>query len=125
MPDKDAIIAAVEAYVVAFADKDTYVGCFAEDGWLEDPVGTPVVRGHAEIGEFWERMAAMGAPRLELTGPVRVAGREAAFPMRAVVTMGDDTLAMPIIDVMTFDDDAKVTSMRAFWDMAELAPVEG
>jgi steroid delta-isomerase len=124
MPDKDAIIAAVEAYIVAFADKATYVGCFAEDGWLEDPVGTPVVRGHAEIGAFWERMAAMGAPSLELTGSVRVAGGEAAFPMRAVVTLGDDTLAMPIIDVMTFDDDAKITSMRAFWDMAELAPVE-
>ena len=124
MPDKDAIVAAVDRYIGAFGQQDAYVACFAEDGWLEDPVGSPVVRGHAEIADFWTRMAGMGSTTLERTGPVRVAGNEAAFPMRAVVTLGEDRMAMPIIDVMTFDDDARITAMRAFWDMADLAPVE-
>lgn len=125
MPDKDAIVATVERYVAAFGDRDAYVGCFAPDATLEDPVGSPARRGHDEIGQFWDDQHGLAdAVRLELTGSVRVASGEAAFPMRAIVTLGGNDLALPIIDVMTFDDDARITSMRAFFDMADLAPHE-
>jgi hypothetical protein len=28
-----------------------------------------------------------------------------------------------VIDVMTFDDDGRITSMWAFWNMADMAPI--
>ena len=34
-------------------------------------------------------------------------------------------MAVDIIDVMAFDDEGRITSLRAFWDMAEMAPYEG
>ena len=61
---------------------------------------------------------------LRLTGPVRVAAGECAFPMQARPTMGGTTLCVDIIDVMTFDDAGKITTMRAFWDPAEMRPAE-
>ena len=47
---------------------------FAEDATIEDPVGTPLKRGHAEILPFYETAMASGA-RLELTGEPRCSGR--------------------------------------------------
>ena len=34
-------------------------------------------------------------------------------------------MVVDIIDVMTFDDEGRITSLRAFWDMAEMRPYEG
>ena len=62
---------------------------------------------------------------LQLTGAPRLAAGEAAFPMRAITTMGDAKMAVEIIDVMTFADDGRITSLRAFWDFADLAPYDG
>jgi len=126
MATPEQIRATVETYVASFGERrDDYVACFTTDGTVEDPVGTPVRTGHADISAFWDETHGLSdATRLEITGPVRVAGNEAAFPMRAVVTLGGSDMVLPIIDVMTFDDDAKITAMRAFWDFADLAPRE-
>ena len=53
---------------------------------------------------------------------MRVAGDEAAFPMQARPRMGGEEFVVDIIDVMRFDDEARITSMRAFWDPAEMRP---
>jgi steroid delta-isomerase len=61
---------------------------------------------------------------LRQTGPVRVAAGECAFPMQARPTIGGSVLCVDIIDVMTFDDTGKITTMRAFWDPAEMRPAD-
>ena len=38
---------------------------------------------------------------------------------------GGCLLVVDIIDVMTFDDAGKITTMRAFWDPAEMRPFDG
>ena len=58
------------------------------------------------------------------TGPIRAAGDEAAFPFQVRPTMGDTRLVVDIIDVFTFDDDARIVGMRAFWDPTEMRPFE-
>ena len=70
-------------------------------------------RGLDTVHEFY-RVSA-GSARLSLTGPIRVSGSEAAFPMLASLGPEDDPSYLDIIDVMTFDADARITSMRAFW----------
>src|SRR5688572_17396152 len=125
--DAATIRAAVEAYCAAFTarDQDAYVALFAPDAWIEDPVGTPRHEGAEAIGGFFAQSSAM-ADSIELrqTGPVRVAVGECAFPMQARPVIGGDTYVVDIIDVMSFDDAGKITTMRAFWDPAEMRPAE-
>ena len=67
--------------------------------------------------------APFAAPRAQQptatwpTRPIRCAGNFAAFPMTVQTKMGDMTLEIDIIDVMTFDADGKFSEMRAYWNM--------
>lgn len=125
--DAVTVRAAVEGYCAAFTagDRDAYVGLFAPDAWVEDPVGTPRHEGAAAIGTFFDGARGMAEViELRQTGPVRVAAGECAFPMQARPVLGDTTFVVDIIDVMTFDDDGKITTMRAFWDPAEMRPAD-
>ena len=123
--DAATIRSAVEGYCAAFTagDQDAYVALFAEDAWIEDPVGTSPHKGKEAIAAFFAQSSSL-AESIELrqTGPVRVAAGECAFPMQARPVIGGDTYAVDIIDVMTFDDAGKITTMRAFWDPAEMRP---
>jgi steroid delta-isomerase len=125
--DDDTIRARVDAYTAAFSagDRAAYVDCFAADAWIEDPVGTPVRTGAEAIGAFFDESSGL-AETIELrrTGSVRVAAGEAAFPMQARPTIGGTVFAVDIIDVMTFDDDGRITTMRAFWDPAAMGVAE-
>ena len=125
--DATTIRAAIDAYTAVFTanDRDGYLGLFADDAWIEDPVGTPRHEGKEAIG-VWFADVRTRASSIELrrTGPVRVAAGECAFPMQARIALGDDIFVADIIDLMTFDDDGSITSMRAFWDPAELRPAD-
>ncbi len=125
--DPATIRATVEAYCAAFTagDQDAYVGLFADGAWIEDPVGTDRHEGKDAIAGFFTQASSM-AESIELrqTGPVRVAAGECAFPMQARPSIDGSTLVVDIIDVMTFDDDGRITTMRAFWDPAEMRPAD-
>jgi steroid delta-isomerase len=127
MTDAATIRATVEAYCTAFStgDRDGYTGLFTEDAWIEDPVGTPRRDGRDAIGGFFDESRTL-ADSIELrqTGPVRVAAGECAFPMQARPNIGGTTFVVDIIDVMTFDDAGQITTMRAFWDAAEMRPAD-
>jgi steroid Delta-isomerase len=124
----DQITATIERYVEAFSagDRAGYLALFADDATVEDPVGADVARGAAAIAAFWDGVRAMAAEiTLTRTGAIRIAAGEAAWPVRAVTNLGEVRLGVDIIDVMVFDDDGRITSLRAFWDPADMAPVEG
>ena len=127
MPDAEQIRATVQRYTEVFSagDKEAYVGLFADDATLEDPVGGEVHQGVEAIRAFWDPTREM-TPTIELaiTGPVRVAGNEAACPGEARPSLGDTPMAVPVIDTLAFDDDGKITRLRAFWDFADLRPLD-
>ena len=56
VPIAAELLAAVEASPRATAghDKSAWVGLFADDGRVEDPVGSRPHIGHAEIGRFYD-----------------------------------------------------------------------
>jgi steroid Delta-isomerase len=121
----EQINATIERYVSAFSagDKDGYLGLFAPGATVEDPVGSGVCTGPEEIAGFWDGVRAM-TPTITLvqTGTPRIAAGEVAWGLRAIAEMGDAKMAVDIIDVMSFDDAGQITSLRAFWDMADMAP---
>lgn len=124
--DAESIRAAIDRYTSTFGgDREVFLDNFAPDAWIEDPVGSPRLEGRDAIGGFYDQTTGMAeAIELRRTGPVCVAAGEAAFPMQARPTLGGTTFCVPIIDVMTFDDDGRITTMRAFWDPAEMRPAE-
>ena len=111
------IRAAVESYVklMTAGDADGVTALYADDASIEDPIGAPLQRGREAI-RTWYRASA-GKVRLELTGPIRVAGGEAAFPMQGTIGTPESPSYLDIIDVMKFDAAGRITSLRAFWSV--------
>ena len=115
MSNPDRIRQVVEQYVKLMnaGDADGIAALYAEDGTLEDPIGAPAQKGREAILRWYR--ASAGKVRLELTGPIRVAGGEAAFPMLGTLGAPADPAYIDIIDVMRFDASGRIASMRAFW----------
>jgi steroid delta-isomerase len=91
---------------------------------MEDPVGTPVKHGRDEIGTFYDdSKGSADSVELRVGADPVVCGQQAAFLLDIRVTIGDSKLGLPAIDVMTFDDDGRIASQRAFVDLSKLAPV--
>lgn len=92
---------------------DELVGLFAEGATVEDPIGAEPKRGLEEIRAFYATLPDTGVSA-RLIGPVHAVGGEAAFPF-VIDTAGFE---MNVIDTFVFDENDKITSMRAFWHMA-------
>lgn len=129
-PDPDAIRSLVDRYVATFsaADREAWLDLWAEGATMEDPVGSPLRTTREEWGAFFDESHAMvDSLRLVRTGPVRVSGAEAAFPMQARPVLGGDEYCVDIIDVMSFTEvggQVRIATMRAFWDPTALRPAE-
>jgi steroid delta-isomerase len=115
-----AITATVTTYLdaVARGSSADIAALYAENATLEDPVGSEPRVGKAAITEFYGALEG-GSQETELL-TLRVSGSSAAFHFRVVTPVGDQVYEVEPIDVMTFDADAKITSMRAFWSPADL-----
>jgi steroid delta-isomerase len=116
----EKIIGAVARYLHAVGNgtADDIASCYAQDGTLEDPVGSEPRRGRAAICEFYS--ALEGTRRYAELLTIRVAGDSAAFHFRVRTELGDRTFEIEPIDVMTFDEEQLITSMRAFWSGDDL-----
>jgi steroid delta-isomerase len=122
MPDPNEIRGVLERYakLLTAGDHRALAALYADDATIEDPIGAPLQLGADAIAKFYE--ASAGKVTMKLTGPVRVAGREAAAPFRVLVGPEGQRSVIDVIDVMTFDDEGKITSMRAFWSPDAIRP---
>jgi steroid delta-isomerase len=126
MPTSEQVRATVDAYVDAYArnDKAAFLSLWARHGVLEDPVGTPSHQGVEALGAFWDGAREL-ADRIELVPvAVIVTGDEAAMVVEIHAYIGDGGLLMQAVDVMRVDDDGRLLSVRAYWDMATATPLE-
>ena len=127
MTDAAAIKSTIEHYLARFSagDREGWLDQFAPEATLEDPVGSPVRTGREEIGAFYdESTGAADSVELVADGPAIVLGNQASFAFTVRPTLGGTVFQLPAIDVMTFDEDASITSQRAFVDFAMLVPAE-
>ncbi len=122
MPTPEEIRSVVDSYVemMCKSDIDGILALYAEDATAEDPAGGKIQNGIEELRSFYAGTAP--ALHVELNGPVCVAGRECAFLLLAELTLGDAKQYLDATDVFTFNDEGKITSMRAYWNPAELRP---
>lgn len=95
-------------------DVDRVLALYAENATLENPVGGAVILGKVALRQFYSDATKVN-PLLTKTGPVRVAGAEAAFPYQLRITVDGVPMITDVIDVLRFDDANKIISMRSFW----------
>jgi steroid Delta-isomerase len=116
MPTTEQKLAAVRGYVAAFeaGNSGAAVALFADDATIEDPIGTPIKRGRAEIQTFYETSMATSA-KLELLGPPRCAADSVAFPFAVKLEWGGQKSVIEVIDTFRLNDEGKITEMRAYW----------
>ena len=124
MADADHIRQVYERYpeLVTKEDIDAIVELYRDDATVEDPIGSDLHRGRGAIRRFYEAAAAARVV-MKRTGPVRVAGTEAATPLLVLIGPEGQQQALDIISVMVFDEQGKIASMRAFWSMDAMRPV--
>lgn len=115
MATPEQMRAAVEAYLNGLVNKDAagLTDLFADDAVFEDPygsepkVGREAIRGHFD-----------GAAQFDMTTELqqlRIAGDAAAAFFTVRMTVGDQEYSSAPIDVFTFNDEGKITNMRAYW----------
>ena len=111
----ERIRATVNAYLtgVASGTAADIAALYAQDATVEDPVGSEPRVGRAAITEFYGAVEAMKNTTELFT--IRISGSNAAFHFRVTSEVGDQIYEVEPIDVMTFGDDGRITSMRAFW----------
>ncbi|WP_321325798.1 nuclear transport factor 2 family protein [uncultured Parasphingorhabdus sp.] len=111
----------VDQYLAAINDGDmqAVMDLYADNAAVEDPVGTEPKSGN-DILEFYTK-AFSGGANVELTGPVRISAKAAAFPFRAEINQqGGQVLVVDVIDIFEFDADGKVGKMTAHFGPANV-----
>jgi steroid delta-isomerase len=103
-------------------ETDRWVGEFAENATVEDPVGTPEVRGHEQLRGFFDGVRKR-LKLLDLTPEfVVVSASEAAVKWSAVSTAHNGLKAsFPGVTAFKLREDGKILQLRAFWDAKEVA----
>lgn len=122
-PARDAARRSMDA--VSRRDKDRWLGLFAENAVVEDPVGPsmfdPEGRGHhgrEAISAFWDASVGV-SERIEfLIRDSFAAGAEVANTGVITTTLPDGS-AMDAEGVFTYkvDGDGFVLALRAFWEV--------
>ncbi len=122
MADANHIRQVYERYpeLVTKGDVEGIVELYRDDASIEDPIGSDLHRGRDAIRKFYE--AAAGKVVMKRSGPVRVAGTEAATPLLVLIGPEGQQQALDVISVMLFDENGKIRSMRAFWSMDAMRP---
>jgi steroid delta-isomerase len=117
--NSDHIRKTIDRYIefMNAADFDSIAELYAQNATVEDPVGSEPLHGREPIRKFYSD--SVGDVTLKLTGSPRVAAGQVAFPMQATI---GETQTLEIIDVMVFDDDGQIASMRAFWSVDDFQP---
>jgi steroid delta-isomerase len=118
MPNEQEMVRAVHSYIAAFDKNDPEMAAalYAENGTVEDPVGSQIIKGKAAIRDFYTQVMTRGA-KLRLEGAVRTAANYAAFAFSALFDAAGEK-SIEVIDTFRFDEHGKIVEMRAFWGPA-------
>ncbi|MFJ4651403.1 nuclear transport factor 2 family protein [Nocardia sp. NPDC088792] len=105
---------------VAAHDRAAWVGLFAEDGTVEDPVGSRPHRGRAAIERFYDTFIAPNGIVFDVANDV-VSGMTVFRDLTIATTMSTGvTLHVPMhlrYDLAETGDALKIRALRAHWEL--------
>ncbi|MGO4313173.1 steroid Delta-isomerase [Pseudomonas sp. KB_15] len=102
--------------LVDAGDIDGILALYAKNATVEDPVGHAPLQGIDAIARFYREGLGSIKVSATRTGPVRATlSGCGAMPFRVDMEWGGQPCSLHVIDVMEFDVDGKIRSMKAFW----------
>ena|SRR5947209_6466185 len=122
---EDQVRATIERYQSTFSagDREGWLGLFADDAAVEDPVGSPPREGRDDIAAFWDEVHRQAdAITVSMVQGPAICGDEAAWAFETVVETGGQSVVISIIDVGSFGEDGRIRRLRAFWDASSVRP---
>lgn len=109
--------------LVDACDIDGIVALYAADAMVEDPVGSPLHQGREAIGRFYREGLGRANARARQTGPVAATHvGSGAIPFCVDLEWNGGPCSIQVIDVMEFDADGLIRSMKAYWGEANFVP---
>ncbi|MCF8603705.1 nuclear transport factor 2 family protein [Gordonia sp. HY442] len=120
----EKISAAVTAYVDALnsGTAEEIADLYADGATVEDPIGAPLRTTRDELVEFYGIITGM--PHREATVAwTKIAGDTAVFEFTLVTGTDDAKFKITPVDIMVFDENGKVSSMRAVWSPSDLEQI--
>jgi steroid Delta-isomerase len=121
---QEQIRATVDGYVAAYmaADRDALLALFAPDAEWIDPVGTPMYRGREGVAAFWDSTRKLVDSIVLEPVHVHVCGNEAALVMEIHSVVRGVQLVIDAVDIFTFDDEARIQTGKAYWELEKARP---
>lgn len=131
-PARAAALQSVQA--VMAGDKDTWLGLFADDALVADPIGPSFFdpsgeghRGKEAIEAFWDAAIGPNSIHFEIRESY-ACGEECAnlFTITTTLPTGDRVVVEGVATYKV-DDDGRLLHLRAFWeqDQARFEPAAG
>jgi steroid delta-isomerase len=119
----EVVAQTVRSYFEAFRamDQKAWVNTFATDAISYDPVGSPAIRGHGKLAEFFQSIAGAFQEVGLTENHVFIAGNGAAVKWtgRGTSKQGKAVL-FEGIDVFEMNESGKIQLLRAYWNPAEM-----
>ncbi|MDS1113296.1 nuclear transport factor 2 family protein [Gordonia westfalica] len=117
----DQIDAAVDAYVELLnsGTAEQIADLYAPDATVEDPIGADIRNTREQLVEFYSVITGMDERTATLKWK-KVAGDTAVFEFTLVTKTAGLAFEITPVDIMVFNADGKVSSMRAVWRPEDL-----
>lgn len=117
----DQMLHFVKRYLRAVADgtAEEIASLYAPEATLEDPVGSAPISGREAIAAFY--LPLQGLDRSTTLLECRARAGVAAFSFRVAVAAPGSTVVTSPIDIMTFDTDGQIRSMKAVWSEQDIS----
>jgi ketosteroid isomerase-like protein len=97
-------------------DRDGWLGLFAPDAVVEDPVGGKQHRGLEAITEFYDStISTLESFDYEIERSY-LCGAEVAVVIRFAIVAAGTALDMDVVNIYAAGDGDKLQSLRSFWD---------
>ena len=123
MPSPDQLRARIDEYVNAVNSRDAnaIAAQFTEDAHHHDPVSNPPNLGRAAIVTFFENGIAASDTWTFTARSVHTCADNVAIDFEIAVVTGGATMTIAGIEIFEADEEGRFTSVRAYWDDADLS----
>ena len=107
-------------------DKESWLGLFAEDAFLADPVGKSMLdpdgeghQGKAAIERFWDNVIAKA--NLTLVASQRIpCDNTCVAVLQATNDLGGIKTVVDMVGLYEVNENGKLSSLKVYWDFSEL-----
>lgn len=117
----DNISATVEAYIshLNSGTAEQIADLYADGATVEDPIGAEIRNTRDQLVEFYSIITTMDDRSATLNW-TKIAGDTAVFEFTLVTKTSGLAFEITPVDIMVFDENGKIASMRAVWQPTDL-----